>query len=186
MPRPVKWSRDLHSIRERANRSKTETWSRNDIQDLFSVGPSSAQSLMKAIGDVLTIGSSHFVDRSSLLGFLDQMIAAESVEAALQLRLGSAPPVPRPKPLRVQVPQELRWVLLADLPRNVELREGEIRVTGNNAIELLEGLALLAKAMENDFDNVLNRLEPPPPPPESADVDDGLREMLRSLRDRAP
>ena len=28
MARPVKWSRDLHPIRERAARSRTETWSR--------------------------------------------------------------------------------------------------------------------------------------------------------------
>ena len=64
MPRPVKWSRDLHNIREAANRSRTETWSRPDIERIFAVSRASAQSLMKAIGGVQTVGASHFVDRS--------------------------------------------------------------------------------------------------------------------------
>ena len=86
MGRPVKWSRDLHSIRERANNSGTETWSRTDLQNLFDVSRASAQSLMKAIGEVQTVGASHFVERTSLLRFLDQMILADSVEDALAVQ----------------------------------------------------------------------------------------------------
>ena len=55
MPRPVKWSRDLHTIRERATRSRTETWSRQDIEQLFNVGRASAQFLLRAIGGVATV-----------------------------------------------------------------------------------------------------------------------------------
>jgi hypothetical protein len=50
MPRPVKWSRDLHLLRERAAHSRTETWSRQDLERLFNIGRASTQSLMKAIG----------------------------------------------------------------------------------------------------------------------------------------
>ena len=182
MPRPVKWSRDLHPIRDRANRSKTETWSRKDIEDLFGIRPSSAQSLMKAIGEVLTVGGTHFVDRGSLLAFLNEMVQAESVETALQLRLELAAPVAKPKTLRVRLPAELRLATLDDLTPNVEIKPGEVRVTGANTVEVLEGLALLATVLQNDLDNVAVRLEPPPPPREDADVDEGLREMLRSLR----
>ncbi len=32
---------------------------------------------MKAIGGVQTVGATHFVDRASLLAFLDEMIVAE-------------------------------------------------------------------------------------------------------------
>ncbi len=84
MPRPVKWSRDLHSVREKAGHSRTETWSRLDIERLFAISRASAQNLMKAIGDVQTVGASHFVDRASLLAFLDEMIAAECVDDALR------------------------------------------------------------------------------------------------------
>lgn len=179
MPRPVKWSRDLHPIRDRANRSKTETWSRRDIEDLFGIGPSSAQSLMKAIGEVLTVGGTHFVDRTSLLGFLDEIVRAESVEEGLRLRLERAAPVRRPAPLRVSLPSELRRATLADLPGNVEVREGEVRLTGSNAEEVVEGLLLLAQVLQNDLDSVRARLDPPPGPPQ---VDEGLREMFSSLR----
>ena len=39
---------------------------------------------MKAIGEVQAVGGTHFVDRTSLLAFLDQMIAAECVDDALR------------------------------------------------------------------------------------------------------
>ena len=56
MPRPVKWSRDIHSIYERAAHSKTETWSRVDLEKLFGVGRATAQTLMKAIGEIQAVG----------------------------------------------------------------------------------------------------------------------------------
>lgn len=115
MPRPVKWSRDLHLIRERAARSHTETWSRVDLEKLFGIGRASAQTLMKAIGAIQAVGGAHFVERPSLLGFLDAMIAAPSVEQALQARMLEAEPPPRPKPLRVPLPVGLRNAMLPDL-----------------------------------------------------------------------
>ena len=42
MGRPVKWSRELHSIRERAALARTETWGRVDIEELFGVGRATA------------------------------------------------------------------------------------------------------------------------------------------------
>lgn len=186
MPRPVKWSRDLHPIRDRALRSKTETWSRKDIEHLFGIGPSSAQTLMKAIGEVQTVGGTHFVDRPSLLSFLDEMVQGASVEEALRLRLERSAPVPRPAPLRIALASDLRRITLTDLPNNVEVREGEVRITGASAERIVEGLTLLATAMQNDFDNVMNRLDSPPLPSENLEVDESLREMLRSLRRPAP
>jgi hypothetical protein len=51
-PRPAKWSCDLHPIPERATHSKTETWSRKDIERMFDIGRATAQTLMKAIGEI--------------------------------------------------------------------------------------------------------------------------------------
>lgn len=179
MPRPVKWSRDLHPIRDRANRSKTETWSRKDIEHLFGIGTSSAQSLLKAIVEVQAVGGTHFVDRDSLHAFLDEMVQAESVEEALRLRLERSLPVLRPAPLRTSLPSELRRVTLDDLPDNVEVREGEVRITGANAEQVVEGLLLLAQVLQNDLESVRLRLDPEPFP---AAVDEGLRAMLASMR----
>lgn len=180
MARPVKWSRDLYPIRDRAERSRTETWSRQDIAQLFDVGRASAQTLMKAIGDVQDLGGTHFVDRASLLAFLNEMIQADSVERALRSRYERARPVPRPKPLRITLPEDLRHITLADLPENVYVREGEVRVTGADAEQIIEGLFILAQVLQNDLDAVRTRLDPPPQPPQ---MDGDLREMLRSLRE---
>ena len=180
MARPVKWSRDLHPIRERSTHSRTETWSRQDIERLFDICRASAQNLMKAIGDVQTIGGTHFVDRASLLSFLDEMIAAESVEAGMQARLLEADAPPKPKPLRVALPTDLRNVMLRDLPDNIRLSPGKLEITGPNTIAIVEGLALLAQAMENDLDAVQSALEPPALP--TPVQDDDLRGFLARLQ----
>ena len=161
MPRPVKWSRDLHLLRERAGLSRTETWSRQDIERLFAVSRPSAQNLMKAIGGIQTVGAAHFVDRSSLLAFLDEMITTESVEEALQQRMLEADPPPRPAPLRVSLPDDLRHAMLPDLPGNVTLAPGRIEITADSATAMVESLFTLAMIMQNDLDRWSHLIEPP-------------------------
>ena len=180
MARPVKWSRDVHPIRERAARSRIETWSRQDIERLFGISRASAQNLMKAIGEVQAVGGSHFVDRASLLAFLDQMVAADSVDEALRSKHESAEPVPRPSTLRLSLPDDLRRVTLKDLPVSVILSPGELRVTGANAEQVIEGLLMLAQVMQNDLDSVRTKLDPPPG---RAPLDEELRNLFATMRE---
>ncbi len=182
MARPVKWSRDVHPIRERAARSRTETWSRQDIERLFGISRASAQNLMKAIGEVQAVGGTHFVDRASLLNFLDHMVAANSVDEALRSKHESAEPVPRPGTLRLTLPNDLRRVTLKDLPESVTLNPGEVRVTGANAEGVIEGLLILAQVMQNDLDSVRMRLDPPIG---RALADDELRNLFATMRTNA-
>ena len=184
MGRPVKWSRDLDSIRERAAHDRTETWGRRDIQRLFGVGRATAQSLMKAIGEVQPVAGAHFVERSSLLGFLDEMIAAPDLEQALRERLLEAAPPPRPKPLRVALPQDLRTATVKDLPAGVRLSPGRLEIVATSAEGVLEALVLLAQVMQNDLLQVQLLLEPPLPPPPVDD--DELQEFLSKLRSSHP
>ena len=179
MARPVKWSRDVHPIRERAARSRTETWSRQDIEQLFGICRASAQSLMKAIGEVQAVGGAHFVARASLLSFLDQVVAADSVDEALRSKYESAEPVPRPSTLRVSLPEDLRRVTLKELPDSVTLNPGEVRVTGANAEQVLEGLVVLAQVMQNDLDSVRRRLDPPSA---GSLIDEELRNLFTNMR----
>ncbi len=97
MARLVKWARDLHPIRERALRSKTETWARKDIEALFGVGPPPPRPSRKPSVAFRPWERRTSSTAVSLLAFLDEMIAADSVEAALQKRLLEADPVPQPK-----------------------------------------------------------------------------------------
>jgi hypothetical protein len=119
MGRPQKWAQDLHYIRERVSKSRIETWSRQDIGHLFNVGRATAQTLMKAVGEVQTVASALFVERQPLLSFLEEMIAAPVVEHALRTRLLTAEPPPRPKPLQVSLPPDLRNAMLPDLPPSI-------------------------------------------------------------------
>ena len=182
LARPVKWSRDLYPIRDRASRSRTETWSRQDIERLFGVGRASAQSLMKAIGEVQAVAGAHFIERTSLLSFLDEMIAAPSVEDGLRLRLLEAEAPPAPGPLRVALPTSLRNVMLRDLPPHIRLSAGRLEITAESAVSMLESLALLAQAMQNDLVQIQSVLEPPTSP--SLVEDDELHRFLATLRDR--
>ena len=183
MPRPVKWSRDLHPIRERATRSKIETWSRQDIEQLFNVGRATAQTLMKAIGEVQSIGAAHFVERTSLLAFLEEMIAAPSFDEAFRERVLDAETPPAPKPLRIALAHDLRNIMLRDLPPNIKLSPGRLEITADTATAMLENLALLAQAMQNDLEKVRAVLEPPASPPRIQDED--LQFFLGTLRGRA-
>lgn len=89
------------------------------MERLFGVDRATAQTLMKAIGEVQTVAGAHFVDRPSLLAFLDGMIKAPSVDGAMRARLAGAKPVPRPKASRVALPADLRNAMLPDLPANL-------------------------------------------------------------------
>ena len=178
MPRPLKWSRDLHAIRDRADRSRTETWSRRDIQDLFSIGASSGQSLMRVIGEIQVVGGTYFIDRSSLLGFLDSMVAADSIEEAMRERLENAARVPRPRSLRVVLPAEFRRAMMPDLPANITVEPRRLEVRADSAVAMLESLVMLATVMQNDLDRFQQAIEPPM----TIDADKELRSMFDRLR----
>ena len=179
MGRPVKWARDLHLLRERAARSRTETWSRQDLEHLFAVGRATAQTLMKAIGEVESVAGAHFVERPALLAFLEEMIAAPSVEDAMRARLADAEPVPRPKTLRVPLPSGLRHAMLPDLPPNITLAPERLEIRAETAVEMLESLATLAMVMQNDLDRFRAVIEPAVAP---AVDDHDLRALLARLR----
>ena len=180
MPRPVKWSRNLHLIRERAANSRIETWSRIDLENLFSVGRATAQTLMKAIGEIQAVGGAHFIERPSLLSFLDAMIEAPSVEQALQARMLEAEPPPKPKPLRVALPADLRSAMLPDLPVNITLGPGRLEIAADTAVTMLESLVALAVVMQNDLERFQEVIEPPKRRPEIQAGE--LRELLVKLR----
>jgi hypothetical protein len=180
MSRPVKWSRDLHPIRERATRARTETWSRIDIERLFGVGRVTAQTLMRAIGEIQPVAGAHFVERTTLLNFLDAMIEAPDLDEAFRARSREAEVPPQTKPLRVSIPADLRSVTLHDLPSNIRLSFGKLEIEAESAIAMLESLALLAQAMQNDTERIHAIFDPPPTPPEIED--DDLKQLFASLR----
>jgi hypothetical protein len=179
----ISWSDRAYSIRERVSRSSLQTWRRRDIEDLFEVKRASAQNLMRLIGNVQSIGSTHFLDRSALLLFLDEVVAAERVSEAVAKRLDVTEPTPSRrsrKLLRFALPRDLRSVMAKDLPSNIEVSAGSLRIRGADAMEIVRSLHLVAQALQNDLDTMQSLLDPPVPRPQ---VDDSeIRSMFERLR----
>ena len=150
-----------------------------DIEQLFGVGRATAQTLMRAIGEVQPVGGAHFVERSSLLSFLDAMIEAPNFDQALRSRVREADVPPSPKPLRIALPADLRSIMFRDLPANISLTPGRLEITAPSAEAMLESLALLAQAMQNDLDSVRAKLDPPVG---SQPVDEELQALFAALR----
>lgn len=180
MSRPIKWHRDLHTIRERALHARTETWSRVDIERLFGVARATAQTLMRTIGEIQPVGGAHFVQRITLLNFLKVMIEATDFDEAFRARSREAEAPPHTKPLRVSLPADLRSVTLHDLPSNILLSFGKLEIQAKSAIAMLESLALLAQAMQNDPERIHAIFNLPQSPPETED--DDLKQLSVSLR----
>jgi hypothetical protein len=70
--------------------------------------------------------------------------------------------------------------MLKDLPQHISLSPGRLEITADSAVAMLESLALLAQAMQNDLTQVQAVLEPPTAPP--VVEDDDLRTFLAELR----
>jgi len=128
---------------------------------MFELKRAAAQQLMKAIGGVQNIAGVHLVDRTSLIHFLDQIRDAENPEDALRERLSIAEPVPRPRHLKTALPDDLRCVMVRDLPSSIRLEQGRIEILGQGAEDILSSLLLLAQAIQNDLDTATDRLNPP-------------------------
>jgi hypothetical protein len=183
LAKTISWSDRAYNIRERVSRSSLQTWRRRDIEDLFEVKRASAQNLMRLVGNVQSIGSTHFLDRSALLLFLDEVVAADRVSEAVAKRLVVTEPTPSRrsrKMLRFALPRELRSVMAKDLPSNIEVSAGSLRIRGADAMEIVRSLHLVAQALQNDLDTMQSLLDPPVPQPQ---VDDSeIRSMFERLR----
>lgn len=180
MARPLKWRAHIYQIAASVRNAKTETWDRKDIQHVFNVGRVSSQTLMKAIGDIDDIGGKHVVSRTSLLAYLSSLIEADDLGQVHRTRVVEAEPVPRPRYLKA-IPEDMRSIMVRDLPPEITLEPGRIEIRGSDAVSLMERLCLLAQAMENDLDSATFKLNPPPPNHEQ--LDDDLRQMFAELRE---
>ena len=183
MAKTISWADRAYSIRERVSRSTTQTWRRRDLENLFEIKRASAQNLMKLIGNVQSIGSTHFLDRASLLQFLDEVVAADHITDAVAHRHLVAEPPPSRKgqrALKLSLPRDLRSVMARDLPSNIQLSAGTLLIRGGDAMDIVRSLHLIAQAFQNDLDTMQSLLDPPVPQPHVDDEE--IRSMFERLR----
>jgi hypothetical protein len=182
MPRKLKWRHDLHLIFQRAKNSKTETWKRTDIEDLFNVSRPSAQTIMKAVGEIDNIGGVYTLPRAALIAYLERMIKADDPGAEHNQLIATSSPVPRPRRLQVSVPDDLRSVMVSDLPSGITIDQGRIEIVGRNTEEVLQSLYILAQALQNDLDTAAQLIDPPRI--HAPELDEDLKALFADLRAR--
>ncbi|WP_124846795.1 hypothetical protein [Acidipila sp. EB88] len=181
MARTVSWRHRAGEIAERVRHSVTESWTRRDLERVFAVQRVTAQSLMRAIGEVQNIGGTYLVSRAALLRYLEAVDSADDLTAAHRERLLFAEPVPRPRSLKVDLPEDLHAVMLRDLPPEIQIEPGRIEIRGADPASLLQNLYLLVLALEQDLGSIEASLEAPPVPRQVPEVDE-MQEMFERLR----
>jgi hypothetical protein len=180
LPKPIKWAKEIHAVRERVANSKTETWSRQDIMWAFDLRPAAAKELMTRIGNTHMIGSTRFVGKGDVLSFLDAMIKADkddNLREALASRSVEVGMPPQNRRTRFPLPRDAESTTLQQLPEAITLSPGRIIIDGESFEDLLINLYLLGQALQNDSVNMRRALEPgaPPRPGAEAELDHWLR-----------
>ena len=181
MARSISWADRAYSIRDSVLKSKVQTYTRQNLEALFEVKRVAAQNLMKLIGGIHSVGLTHVVDRSDILGFLGKVLEAPTIQDGLLACQLAKDPTPRVKPLRFTLPAELRSVMCRNLPDNINLSPGELKISGTSAEIIFEGLYLFAQALLNDLDTAVDLLQPPVSRP-NVTADD-LRRLFKELEE---
>jgi hypothetical protein len=151
MSRRAPWRNDLHPIQERVTRSQLESWRREDIEDLFGIKREAARNIMLATAQIANLGGVYVVSRYALLELIEKLIAADNPARVLSTLLDQAPAAPAAKPIRVPIPEQFKTVSLSELPSNIGIEAGRLEITGD-AFEILQSIALLARALEGELD----------------------------------
>jgi len=183
MAKTHSWAPRATEILSRVQASTRQSWRRPDIERLFEVRRATAQTLMKLIGGLHLVGATHLVDRSSLLGFLEEVLEAPTVGDGVARRWLAAEPAPDGRGLRqlhTALPADLHSIMARHLPPAIQFEPGSLVITGADSTEILEHLVLLAQALQNDLATIQTMLDPPPQAP-SVEQDE-LRAMFARLR----
>jgi hypothetical protein len=91
--------------------------------------------------------------------------------------LDAAPEPPDSKPIKVEIPEQCKYIRLTDLPPNVVIEPGRIEIKGDGFV-ILQCLALLARSLENDFELFIKACNATPK------TDEKVSKLLTSLRKR--
>ena len=181
MARTVSWRHHAAAIAERVRRSSIESWTRRDLERVFGVQRVTAQSLMRAIGEVQNVGGTYIVSRGAILRYLEEVDTAPDLTVAHRKRMQLAEPVPRPKSLKINLPEDLRSIMLRDLPPEVLVEAGRIEIRGKDAAALFQNFYLLLMAMENDLPSIEASLEEFVAPAYVPEKDE-MQELFAQLR----
>lgn len=174
MGRPKPWLSRVPLIIGILESSAEEFFNRGDVESMFGIARSAAQSLMFVAGMSRTVGPNNqeilVVSRTNLLHYLRNSPETHNamVEAARRARLASklkaAQEDLKLRTVRLRVTQADEWTRFEELP-NVSIQPGLMQVafTPGDPVDLLETLFRWIKAVGNDYDAFAKMCAPAAP-----------------------
>jgi hypothetical protein len=175
MSRRAPWRNDLHPIKERLIHSRVEYYQRKDFEELFQVKRVTAGKLMRATGAIQNLGRVYAVSRHDLMDLVERFINTDDVNRVLNNLLDKAPEPPDSKPIRVEIPEQCKYVRLNGLPNNIVIEAGKLEIKGDG-LTIIHSLGLLARALEAECDLFIKICNQTP------ETDRKLSKLLGNLR----
>lgn len=147
MARPISWQSNLAELHRRVQDSPRSLYGREDLERLFDVRRTAAQSLLELMPR-LVLGNGIVVEREALIQWLAMAIDAEDLGEHLA-ELRKNPPKPSRRKLRISLPRQLEDGNLQSIDRwNIELRRGKITLHFTTLDDLCGKLIQLSKVID--------------------------------------
>ena len=175
MSRRAPWRNDLQPIKERIARSKLAYYQREDIEDLFQVKRVTAGKLMRATGAIQNLGRAYAVSRHDLIDLVERFINTDDVNRVLNNLLDKAPEPPDSKPIKIEIPEQCKYIRLNALPNNIVIEAGKLEIKGDG-LTIIQSLGLLARALETECDLFIEACNQTP------ETDKKVSKLLGDLR----
>jgi hypothetical protein len=165
MPPLPTWFHRLTEIIEALDAFEPEFVDRATLENLFQLQRRSAINLMHEFGGY-QIGRTFLISKRQLVERLRELQAGDRVQYELRRKerltdkINEARKLIRRNRLQVSIEPRQEGVVFASLPSSVQLQPGELSIVYRDLEELLTNLALLGRAMENDFDELMRKVTP--------------------------
>ena len=173
IPSQPVWFHRLPQILDELRAFKSGYLDRLAVEKLFGVAERRARQLMAGLPGI-QIGSAFAVERTAFLARLEQIAAGDPYRHEitrrnrLSDRLGDIRQQAAARRVRIPAAANVRERRLGDLPVDISLRPGELRIEFFGAEDLAAKLFELSQAMANDWPAFFRAVEediPSPPRP---------------------
>lgn len=173
MPSQPAWFQRLPEILDELRAFEAAYLDRLAVEKLFDVAERRARQLMAGLPGI-QIGNALAVERLALLGRLEQIAAGDAYQreasrrVRLTERLGDIRQQAAARRVRIPAAADVRERRLGDLPADISLGPGELRIQFLSAEDLASKLFELSQAMANDWPAFSRAVEediPSPPHP---------------------
>ena len=180
MAKKISWRNQVYRICETVRKSRRGHWGRTHIEELFEVDRSAAIGLMNGIGGGFLIDKKRFIPTEEVLRFVEAMAQADDLGSEYAMWVAASANKPAPAEIET-IPIDLIPCRVEDLPAEIEIKVGELRVRGGDYGKTLELVFRFIAAVEGDKRGVRARLDPPAPPAKETDP---MEDMFKRMRER--